>query len=150
MENYAVTSKHILLAEDDLDDTFFFIDIVKEISSDIIIHHCKDGIELMNKLNTDIQPSIIFLDIKMPHKNGFQCIAEIRASEKHKKLPVAVLSSSGSDDIISIMYEAGANNYIKKPNDYKVWKIILEKVLKMDWNQYTPLSNRKYFLLTEK
>jgi len=126
--------KHIFLAEDDDDDSQFFYEAVTDMADAANVVRAKDGIELMQFLHTpETRPDIIFLDINMPRKNGFQCLNEIRANQQYKELPVIVFSTSSAADVINNMYDAGANAFVVKPSDFNEWKTIIKKVMITDW-----------------
>ena len=74
---------------------------------------------------------------------------EIREKKELQHLPVVVLSTSNSADIIQKMYESGANLYVQKPSDIHSWGKTLALVLGMDWNIQHPFSVKKNFTLTE-
>lgn len=70
-----------------------------------------DGIEGLEKsLQQDFD--IIFLDLFMPGKNGFQVLEELR---KIKNTPVMILSAHGEADAQVRAFELGTDDYILKP-----------------------------------
>lgn len=143
-------AKHIILAEDDEDDSLFFEEALNTVSDPPVLVRAKDGVELTELLTEHSPlPDLVFMDLNMPRKNGAQCLMEIREQKNLYKLPVIVLSTSNSQDIIDQMYESGANLYIQKPSDIRLWKKAIERVLAMDWNIHTPFSVKTEFTLTD-
>ena len=143
-------AKHIILAEDDEDDSQFFEEALRSIDDPPSLTKARDGVELTDLLKDSAKlPDLIFLDLNMPRKNGAQCLSEIRAEKDLQHLPVVVLSTSNSKNIIDSMYHSGANLYIQKPDDFNIWKKVLAKVLMMDWNIQVPHSIKNQFMLTE-
>src|SRR5207253_1102801 len=71
---------HIVLADDDEDDREVFLEALQEIAPQMKVDICEDGTELMKFLLQDgaAYPDIIFLDLNMPLKSGYQCLKEIR------------------------------------------------------------------------
>lgn len=138
-----------MLAEDDEDDSQFFEEALKSVTDPPSLIRAKDGVELTNLLQ-DLYPlpDLIFLDLNMPRKNGAQCLHEIRKKENLQHLPVIVLSTTSSEDIVDAMYLSGANLYIQKPTDFKMWKRAIARVLDMDWNIHAPFSVKENFTLT--
>ena len=143
-------AKNIVLAEDDEDDSQFFEEALKSVTDPPSLIRAKDGVELTNLLQDLFPlPDIIFLDLNMPRKNGAECLEEIRKKEALRHLPVIVLSTTSTKNIVDAMYMSGANLYIQKPNDFNLWKRAIAKVLNMDWNIHTPFSVKENFTLTE-
>jgi CheY-like chemotaxis protein len=127
------STKIILLADDDEDDRQFFRDALREVSDAIRLEVAGNGIELIERLNRQMgsRPYLVFLDLNMPRKNGYECLAEIRKQGKFKGLPVVVISTSIQQDAVERVYRLGASLYIVKPNDYRQLKKIIDEVLGM-------------------
>lgn len=87
---------NILLAEDDQDDRDFFDKVLKEIPVHTHLTTVIDGEQLMNYLykNLGHLPDVLFLDLNMPRKNGFECLCEIKEDEKLKDLLVVMFSTA--------------------------------------------------------
>jgi CheY-like chemotaxis protein len=130
---------NILLADDDTDDCSFFDKTLKEIPilTNLAIVH--DGEQLMNYLylHSDHLPDILFLDLSMPRKNGFECLTEIKENMKLKNLIVVMFSTSFPKDMIyeanmiSLLLKIGANDFIHKSGDLTQLRQILHKKLIM-------------------
>ena len=130
---------NILLADDDMDDCSFFERALKEIDIKSRLTIVHDGEELMEYLskNSDHLPDILFLDLSMPRKTGFECLSEIKEDEKLNDLPVIVFTTSfarGIDfeqSLINTLSRIGAQEYIRKPNDFEELKQIIRKALSL-------------------
>jgi CheY-like chemotaxis protein len=111
---------NILLADDDIDDRDFFMRALKAVPLPTELTTVPDGQALMEYLskNTDRLPHVLFLDINMPRKNGFECLAEIKQDKLLKDLPVVMFSTSNEQDKISILFKSGADLYIRKPANF--------------------------------
>jgi CheY-like chemotaxis protein len=111
---------NILLADDDADDRKFFKDALKVLSLPANLSTVNNGEELMDHLlaNTEQLPHVLFLDINMPAKNGFECLAEIKQNNKLKDIPVVMYSTSSEQDKIKILFKTGADVYIHKPSNF--------------------------------
>lgn len=122
----------ILLADDDLDDCVFF---KKALDADQLTTHLTtvpDGEHLMRLLSDDTLelPDILFLDLNMPRKNGFECLAEIKENERLKKLPIVVFSTSFEQEVVNQLYRSGARYFIRKPAEFpRFQKIIIQTIL---------------------
>ena len=144
------TIKQILLAEDDEDDFLLFQEALNEYKEPIRLNWVKDGEELMKVLKQDKGeiPDIIFLDINMPRKNGFECLTEIRQHQTLKFIPVIIFSTSNDQALVSWMYNAGANLYLSKPTDFRKLKESIQKAIAIDWKTQTPYPPVKNFVLS--
>ena len=140
---------HVLLADDDDDDRLFFKDAIEVVKVKTIVTMVNDGVELMDYLNNPNTrlPNLLFLDLNMPRKGGMECLKEIRCNHKLKDLSIAIYSTSGLEKDIEETFIKGANIYIKKPNDFDELKVILEKVININWQYHTSGFNKEHFLL---
>lgn len=128
-----VKELNILLADDDMDDCIFFKQAVEELLSVNNIKVVHDGEQLMQYLanETNELPSVLFLDINMPRKNGFECLSEIKLSEKLKLLPVIMFSTSFEQEVINQLYQNGAQYFIRKPSEFSQFKKIIQETLSL-------------------
>ncbi len=140
---------HILLADDDEGDTYLFTEAFSEFDINTIVHTVKDGIELMEWLNQKNipLPHLLFLDLNMPRKNGFDCLKEIRSNEKLKDISIAIYSTSDNEKDVEEALRNGANVYITKPNNFPGLKKILEKAVTMAHLYQDQSMKRENFLL---
>jgi CheY-like chemotaxis protein len=126
------TIQRLVLADDDLDDCSFFREALEEIPVAVSLTVVHDGVELMRFLsnNQDNLPDLLFLDLNMPRKTGFECLTEIKAHDKLKYLPVIIYSTSLDIDVLNLLHEKGAGYYVRKPGDFsKLKKVIHEAIL---------------------
>ena len=86
---------NVLLADDDIDDRYFFDKVLKSLPVRTELATVEDGEKLMSYLaeNSEKLPDILFLDLNMPKKNGSECLVEIKQDERLKKLPVIIYST---------------------------------------------------------
>jgi CheY-like chemotaxis protein len=142
--------KNIFLADDDSDDREFFSDALNQSELRTQLTPMKDGVQLMKTLDETVPPppDVIFLDLNMPRKNGFECLKEIRQTDKLKGIPVVILSTSSNEDIVEKTYQQGANYYICKPNSILRLKKLIEKVMTFDLRQQSKQPSREKFLVS--
>lgn len=57
------------------------------------VAHARDGVEAMSFLHQQPLPAVVLLDLMMPRKPGHAVLAEIRADERLRPLPVLVVSA---------------------------------------------------------
>jgi CheY-like chemotaxis protein len=133
---HKIQIKNILLAEDDEEDVFLFKTVLSELNQDIHVAVATDGNVLMTLLKqVTILPEMIFLDLNMPHKNGFECLSEIKANEKWNSIKIVILSTSSQPQQIEIAYKGGVDLYLAKPVSYTQFKNMMEKCLSLNWEE---------------
>lgn len=141
----------ILLADDDLDDRFFFEKALGEIPIPTNLTIVNDGESLMKYLAAHSMelPDLLFLDLSMPRKNGFECLIEIRDDQKLKDLHVVVFSTSFPRDhdyekrMIKMLVDIGAQDFITKPNNPEKLKAVIEPLL-IKWAGLHPKNNQSF------
>lgn len=111
----------ILLVEDSPGD----VRLTKEIFRDGKVLNnlsvVENGVEAMAFLGREgpyanmPHPDLILLDLNLPKKDGREVLAEIKADEKLKRIPVVVLTTSRAEEDILKVYNLHANCYITKP-----------------------------------
>jgi len=111
---------NLLLADDDMDDCIFFKEALEELPLTTTLLTVNDGVQLMELLtkNQEKLPDIIFLDLNMPRKTGYECLAEIKHNKALQHLPIIVFSTSFDPNLINSLYEKGAHYYVRKPGEF--------------------------------
>lgn len=140
----------VLLADDDIDDCAFFKEALEEFpltTSFIAVH---DGEELMNLLNNSFAalPHVIFLDLNMPRKNGFECLSAIKQHKQLNHLPVVMYSTSQEQDTVNLLFKNGAQHFIRKPAEFSKFTNIIQQALTLIANDNTKQPRIENFILT--
>ena len=113
----------ILLAEDNPGDARLAIEALRDAKVSNTLHVVEDGVEAMDFLRrvgkyADMpRPDVILLDLNMPRKDGREVLAEVKADEDLKRIPVVILTVSKAEEDILKSYNLHANCYITKPID---------------------------------
>jgi len=124
----------VLLVEDNPTDVM----IAKEglFSARVLnkLHVAEDGIEAMEFLHQRGEyadaprPDLILLDLNMPRKNGHEVLAEIKANDSLKHIPVVILTTSTSEEDVVTAYGHHANCYISKPVDFNDFSNVVRTI----------------------
>ncbi len=113
----------ILLVEDNPGDARLAEEALKDAKVYNNMNLVQDGVEAMAYLRHEgkyadkPRPDLILLDLNLPKKNGHEVLAEIKADEDLKRIPVVILTVSQDERDILETYENHANCYITKPVD---------------------------------
>jgi CheY-like chemotaxis protein len=111
----------ILLVEDNPGD----VDLTRETLQDSkLLNHMNvvgNGVEAMAYLRRQgkyaeaTRPDLILLDLNLPKKDGREVLAEVKADDQLRRIPVVVLTTSCAEQDILQTYDLHANCYITKP-----------------------------------
>ncbi|MBC7886990.1 MAG: response regulator [Ferruginibacter sp.] len=139
----------LLLADDDEDDRLLFKEALAELPILTNLTIVNDGEQLIQLLATltGQVPAVLFLDLNMPRKNGFECLTEIRLNEKYKSVPVIIYSTSFDEEMINRLYKNGAQYYIRKPAEFsKLKDVIYEALILITQRVRIKPGNEKFIL----
>lgn len=142
-------ARSIYLADDDTDDCMLFEVALSEICENTTLTTANDGMELIDLMENSASklPDVIFLDLNMPKKNGFECLQHIRKTVQWKDIPVVIFSTTGQEDMINKVYALGASCFIRKPGSFTKLKQTIRYILDIDWtrHRWIPLSGNLQF-----
>ena len=99
----------IYLADDDADDRLLFEEALREVSDNVTVTTAKNGEQLMKFLGSAKlpPPHLIFLDLNMPLKNGFECLEEIKGDKNFTGSLVFIFSTSCKKEVIVLVIDKG-------------------------------------------
>jgi CheY-like chemotaxis protein len=127
---------HVIIIDDDLEDSELFREAVNEINSSIKISHVQDGKEALQHLQQllPVVPDFIFLDINMPVMNGRETLIQIKKIPRVKDIRVVMYSTTSDTAEIKTYYQLGAYDFLIKPHNFKKLVEALESILTMNNN----------------
>lgn len=117
------TPIEILLVEDNPGDVRLAREALKENKVENNLHIVEDGVSAMEflrkqgKYQNAARPDLILLDLNLPKKDGREVLAEIKADNDLKRIPVVMLTISKAEEDILRAYNLHVNCYITKPID---------------------------------
>ncbi len=136
----------IFYADDDAEDRDFFREVTNMISGVRLYTHDHGNALLDALMSPPPLPHIIFLDLNMPGKNGFEVLRELKSKPDFQAIPVVIFSTSSDEKNISQSLEMGASYYLPKLENYESYKKSIHHTLSIDWQNFKP--TRKNFLYT--
>lgn len=103
----------ILVVEDDEHIGFLLESVLAREGFEVV--RVSDGLQAVAAIREGPAPSLVLLDLMLPHVSGEEIVAAIRADPAWRGVPILVLTAkSGERDIVRAL-DAGANDYVVKP-----------------------------------
>lgn len=107
----------ILIIDDNPDDIIITRRAISKVRTDCTVIEASDEEQALECLNSQLLPSLILLDLKMPGSDGIDILKYIRSGEYTRYIPVVILTSSIMEKDLRISYDAGANSFLHKTHD---------------------------------
>ncbi len=120
-------SEKILVVDDEEEIRDLMCRLIE--SADYIPMTAKNGVEAL-EIAREVKPELVMLDVKMPEKNGWSVLEEIRLDPELSDLPVIMLTALDSSDEVVKGFNLGADDYITKPFEYQVVKARIDAVIR--------------------
>ena len=118
----------ILIVDDNRDDVVLLLRVLKQLRVINPIVTCEGADQAIQHLETHDLPRIMLLDLKMPGKDGFYVLNQVRTHPEWKDLTVIVLTTSSDIQDIVLAYEVGANSFVTKPFDLVEFREIISAI----------------------
>jgi len=115
--------KTVLLVEDNPDDVFVMKMACQRTGIPHLLRVVTDGAMALDYLSGNGEfvdrtvhplPEVVFLDIKLPRRDGHEVLKWIREQPGMRKLPVVMLTVSTHTDDLERAYELGVTSYLRK------------------------------------
>jgi chemotaxis family two-component system response regulator Rcp1 len=122
-QNIGNTPMDILLVDDNPGDVRMVVEALKEALPAARLSVAIDGVEALQFLRREgryykaPRPDLIFLDLRLPKKSGFDVLTEVKQDPTLSNIPVVVQTSSEAPVDVHRAYSLHANCYITKPTD---------------------------------
>ena len=120
-DRYTVQCIDILMVEDNPGDVELAREALETGKLHNRLHVVDDGVKAMAFLRRQDpygdapRPDLVLLDLNLPRKDGREVLAEVKADDDLKRIPVVVLTSSQAESDVLKSYNLHANAYVAKP-----------------------------------
>ena len=111
----------ILLVEDNPADVRLTEEIIKQSEHATNITVAEDGVVAMAMLKGEgdhagsPRPDLILLDLRLPHKDGSEVLADINADENLVNIPVMILTGTEAEQSLLNAYNIPPSRFCRKP-----------------------------------
>jgi chemotaxis family two-component system response regulator Rcp1 len=138
----------ILLVEDNPGDVELAREALRESKVINNLHVVTDGEKALQFLRrippyaSVPEPDVILLDLNLPRMDGREVLAEIKADEQLRHIPVVVLTTSRSEEDVLQSYDLHANCFITKPLELGRFVEVVKSIEDF-WLSIVVLPNRR-------
>lgn len=114
----------VLIVEDNADDVLLIGRALGELGGGVAQTVLTSGSEAVQWLtrtaDTDPEslPHLVFMDVNLPGRTGFEILRELRGHPSLAHLPVIILTTSDQESDARRAYSTGADSFITKPFRY--------------------------------
>lgn len=103
----------VVLVADDEDDVRALV-VYRMAKAGYEVVEATDG-EQAVQLAKDRRPALAIVDVMMPKVDGYEVTRRLRADEATRRMPIILLTARAQDQDVQRGFEAGADDYIRKP-----------------------------------
>ena len=116
-----------------IEDNFSNVTLVDQMLAE------RPGIELMTAMQGRVglelarqhAPDLILLDLHLPDMPGWQVLAQLKADQLTREIPVVVISADATAPQINRLLSAGARAYLTKPLDLTEFFRVIDETLSL-------------------
>jgi CheY-like chemotaxis protein len=88
-----------------------------------------NGQQALEKARIQV-PDLILLDMHMPVMDGYETLLELKKDPRLKDIPVVAISADSFKEAVDEVMQAGANDYVLKPVQFRPLYEVVGKYLK--------------------
>jgi CheY-like chemotaxis protein len=124
----------VLLVEDDPGDVLMTREALEDYKVRNNLHVVNDGEQALAFLRNEGDyrdapaPDLILLDLNLPRRDGREVLAEVKADERLRRIPVVVLTTSEAEEDVLRSYDLHANCYVTKPVDLEKFIVVVKSI----------------------
>lgn len=110
--------QQILIVDDSQMNRELLAEMLQEDFKIMEAENGKQAVEILQKYGSEI--ALVLLDIIMPVMNGFEVLEVMNEKHMMEDIPVIMISTENTDEIIRQAYELGVSDYINRPFDARI------------------------------
>ena len=144
IETFQSDKPSILIVDDSEMNRVILNEMLKDEYRVLEADNGRAALDMVDRYGDEL--SLVLLDIIMPGMNGFEVLGELSRRSAADNLPVIMISSEDSDDVVLRAYELGASDYINRPFDARVVRRRVSNTIRLYAKQrrLTSLLSQQY------
>ena len=119
--------KKVLIADDNREFCEILSKFLEKEEVFEVVAIAKDGLDALDKIKKE-NPDIIILDIIMPHLDGLGVLESLSKLNLEKVPKIIIMSAVGQDQVTQKAISLGADYYVVKPFDFKIFIKRLQQI----------------------
>ena len=138
------SEKPLVLIVDDSEMNRIINEMLKDEYCILEADNGRAALDMVDRYGDEL--SLVLLDIVMPGISGFEVLADLSRRTGIDNLPVIMISSEDSDDVVLRAYELGASDYVNRPFDSRVVRRRVSNTIRLYAKQrrLTSLLSQQY------
>ena len=113
-----------------VDDSNVIVSFIQKIfHNDFEVVVAKDGQEAINQITNNAKIIGMLLDLNMPNVNGFVVLEYFKNKDLFNKIPVAIITGIGNEDLVQKAYSYPIVDVLRKPFNERDVKSVVEKMI---------------------
>ena len=144
IETFQSEKPSVLIVDDSEMNRIILNEMLKDEYRVLEADNGRTALDLVDRYGDEL--SLVLLDIIMPGMNGFEVLGELSRRTVADSLPVIMISSEDSDDVVPRAYELGASDYINRPFNARVVRRRVSNTIRLYAKQrrLTSLLSQQY------
>ena len=144
IETFQSEKPSILIVDDSEMNRAILNEMLKDEYRVLEADNGRTALDMVDRYGDEL--SLVLLDIIMPGMNGFEVLGELSRRTVADSLPIIMISSEDSDDVVLRAYELGASDYINRPFDARVVRRRVSNTIRLYAKQrrLTSLLSQQY------
>ena len=144
IETFQSEKPSILIVDDSEMNRVILNEMLKDEYRVLEADNGRTALDMVDRYGDEL--SLVLLDIIMPGMNGFEVLGELSRRTVADSLPVIMISSEDSDDVVLRAYELGASDYINRPFNARVVRRRVSNTIRLYAKQrrLTSLLSQQY------
>lgn len=144
IETFQSEKPSILIVDDSEMNRVILNEMLKDECRVLEADNGRAALDMVDRYGDEL--SLVLLDIVMPGMNGFEVLGELSRRTVADSLPIIMISSEDSDDVVLRAYELGASDYINRPFDARVVRRRVSNTIRLYAKQrrLTSLLSQQY------
>jgi CheY-like chemotaxis protein len=120
----------LLVIEDNEDERMFIKEGLTSAGLFEVVGEAKNGNEMLElfQQSTFTYPEIVLTDLKMPGKNGYDVIHDVKENKSLSHIPVIILSTAPDMPFAAKCKQLGACAYFTKPDTFLEYEGFAQKI----------------------